>query len=91
MDNNEGSWATVATRGSGVGTGPKGRLLVSCKRGYVFLEDPGNNTTTVRPKRVARIDSNTVSLETGFWNYAQMTLRFDSPTEAERFIRDIEG
>jgi hypothetical protein len=62
---------------------------VRFERGYLLLENPGKNMTAVKPKRVARIDDYTISVDTGFWNYGRIQLKFDAVDDAQRLMQEI--
>jgi len=75
-----GIWAYVVTRARFT---KAGRRLVRIERGYCFIEDPDKDIDTIKPKHIERIDSLTLVVDSGFWNYGKVDMKFDSPADAD--------
>ena len=69
--------------------GLQGRHLVRFERGFCFLEETGKRVTWIKPRHVFRADSLTVIVETESWRYGKLTLRFDSPHNADKAEQEL--
>ncbi len=74
--------------------GLQGRHIVRFERGLCFLEETGKRITWVEPTKIFRTNSVTLRVDTGFWRYGALILRFGSPADADtteeglrRFLR----
>ncbi len=80
MNATPGFWAYVVIHS---GRSPVGRRLVKFERGYCFIENPGKDIFAVKAKHVERIDSLTLVVDSGFWNYGKVDMKFDSSGDAD--------
>ena len=81
-----GIWAYVVTRARFT---KAGRRLVRIERGYCFIEDPDKDIDTIKPKHLERIDSLILVVDSGFWNYGKVDMRFDSSVDADEVERQL--
>ena len=81
MGSNEGVWAFVAIDAQFDGTEP--RRLIKFERDVCYVVEPGKNIFEVKPKKLERTDAVTLIAETGFWHYGRVSMRFDSPSDAD--------
>ena len=81
MSSNEGVWAFVAIDAQFDGTEPK--RLVKFERDVCYVVEPGKNIFEVKPKKLERTDAVTLVAETGFWHYGRVSMRFNSPADAD--------
>jgi len=61
-----------------------GKHLMKFERGYCFLTEPGRRITWFRPNLIARVDEFTLVVDTGFWRYGKLTIKFSSSLDADR-------
>jgi len=60
------------------------RSRIQFEDNVCYVVDPGRNIFEVKPKRIERKDEVTLNAFTGFWSFGNITLRFDSVTDADK-------
>ncbi len=55
----------------------------------MFLGQPGKELDLVEPKKILRASDKTLSIDTGKWSYGEITLTFDSASDADKVKREI--
>jgi len=81
VESNEGVWAFVVIDAQFDGTEP--RRLIKFERDVCYVVEPGKNIFEVKPKKLERMNAVTLIAETGFWHYGRVSMRFDSPSDAD--------
>ncbi len=78
-------WALVST-----GEGYIKRSRVQFERDICFVVDPGSHIFEVIPRKLMRMDEVTLVAATGFWNYGNVVMRFDSSSDADKIERRLK-
>jgi len=55
----------------------------------MFLGQPGKELDLVEPKKILRASDKTLSIDTGQWSYGEITLTFESASDADKVKREI--
>jgi hypothetical protein len=65
------------------------RCYVEFDDGFMFLGQPGKELDLIEPKKILRVSDKTLSIDTGQWSYGEITLTFESASDADKVKRDI--
>ncbi len=82
-----GIWANVVISSGGFTSA--GRRLLKFEKGCCFVEEPGKNVDVIKPKHVERIDSLSLVVDSGFWNYGKIDMKFDSSGDADEAEKQL--
>jgi len=85
-------WATITVErpgGAGWKLTPGQRCYVEFDDGFMFLGQPGKELDLIEPKKILRVSDKTLSIDTGQWSYGEITLTFESSSDADKVKREI--
>jgi hypothetical protein len=68
-----------------------GRHEIEFERGHCFFVDPAWDITDIIPKHIERADELTLIVDTGFWKYGRLEVRFESRWEVDEIERTLRG
>jgi hypothetical protein len=60
------------------------RCYVEFDDGFMFLGQLGKELDLVEPKKILRASDKTLTIDTGHWSYGELTLTFDSASDADK-------
>ena len=69
---------------------PGGRCFVEFDDDFMFLGQPGKELVQIEPKRIVRAAEKILDLDTGHWGYGEVTLAFESESDADRIKKEVE-
>jgi hypothetical protein len=65
------------------------RCYVEFDDGFMFLGQQGKELDLIEPKKILRASDKTLSIDTGQYSYGEITLTFDSASDADKVKREI--
>lgn len=86
------AWATIMVDrpgSSGWRISQGERCFLQFEDGFMFLGRPGKELDLLEPKRIIRARDNVLSIDTGQWSYGEVTLTFESNSDADNVKQGI--